>query len=113
MSSKCDTPGMEETVKAVSLSGWSLKGRKKMGYYSFSSGSSLAALPRPVYLLLVLLALSRRAAGSDVIRIGECIIFSVTASTSSPLRSTCKHRGNKVGKTKGRARYSAYAGVSL
>ncbi|XP_045135922.1 glutamate receptor ionotropic, kainate 2-like isoform X2 [Portunus trituberculatus] len=62
---------MEEPVKAASLSGWSLKGRKKMGHsYIFPRGSSLSALPRPIYLLLVLLALSRRAAGSDVIRIG-------------------------------------------
>ncbi|MPC26601.1 hypothetical protein E2C01_019745 [Portunus trituberculatus] len=61
---------MEEPVKTASLSGWSLKGRKKMGHsYIFPRGSSLSGLPRPIYLLLVLLALSRRAAGSDVIRI--------------------------------------------
>ena len=64
-------------MKVTSLSGWSLKGRKKMRHsYISSRGLSLAALPRPIYLLLVMLALSRRAAGSDVIRIGKCIIFS-------------------------------------
>lgn len=74
---KCGMRRMEEPVNTMPFPVEGMKERRtKELTFSFPLASSPVASPRPVYLLLLLLALTYQAVGSDVIRIGELNMLS-------------------------------------